>query len=209
MGKNSPALQLVRCKRTDPNYKSIRDRHYVKNNGCIGQQLHYLIYYKTNLVGIISGASSVWAVKSRDNYFGIAKENRRVSLPSIVNNVVFRLEFHEKNLATRVLSLWRKRVQSDWSERYGVIVHGFETFVVEEDYRKGSLYKADNWDYVGRTKGNTKKHDSGIGNKGKRVETSSKLIFCKKVKNTRLSTEYHATWNKKTKEQLSQLRLEI
>lgn len=189
-------LRLERCKRTDPRYVEIRNRHYVLNKGCHGQQIHYLIFYNEILVGIISGASSVWAVRARDDFFGLTRENKRKGLPSIINNVVFRLEFHEPNLATKVLSLWRKTIAKDWEERYNVKVHGFETFVVEEDFRKGCLYKADNWIFLGETFGSTKKHN-GLENKSERVATSKKLIFAIKIKNTKLSTEYEATWNKK------------
>lgn len=188
-------LRLQKCKRTDALYQDIRNRHYVANKGCHGQQLHYLIYYDDKLVGIISGASSVYAVKARDEYFGLTKENKRKGLPSIVNNVVFRLEYHEKNLATRVLALWRKTIAKDWQERYGVIVHGFETFVVEKDFRKGALYKADNWDFLGYTAGSTKTHSKGMNSKHERVNTIPKMLFCKKIKGTKLSTEYTPTWN--------------
>lgn len=192
-------IELIKVKRTDPRYQEIRNRHYVENRGCHGQQLHYLIYYNENLIGIISGASSVWAVKARDDYFGLNKDNKQKGLPSIINNVVFRLEYHEKNLATKVLKIWRNRISKDWEERYGVVVHGFETFVVENDTRKGCLYKADNWDYVGRTFGSTKSHN-GLANKSTRRQTEQKLIYCKKIKNTNLSTEYTPTWNLKNKD---------
>ena len=36
-------VELIRCKRTNPHYQDIRNRHYVANNGCHGQQLHYLV----------------------------------------------------------------------------------------------------------------------------------------------------------------------
>jgi hypothetical protein len=192
-------ILLVMCKRTHPEYQEIRNRHYVENRGCHGQQLHYLIKLNGETVGIISGASSVWAVKSRDEYFKLNKENKPKGLPSIINNVVFRLEKNEKNLATKVLAIWRKQIAKDWQERYNVIVHGFETFVVENDYRKGTIYKADNWDFLGETAGSTKKHN-GLANKSERVATCKKLIFAKKIKGTSLSTEYTPTWNiKKSK----------
>lgn len=187
-------IELVRCKRTDPVYQDIRNRHYVANRGTHGQQLHYLINLDDTTVGIISGASSVWAVKSRDEYFGLNKDNKRVALPSIVNNTVFRLEKHIPNLATFVLSRWRKRVATDWEDRYGVKVHGFETFVVEEDHRKGALYLADNWLYLGETAGSTKTH-KGLNNKSERIATSVKMIYAKKIPNTTLSTSYTPTWN--------------
>ena len=185
---------LTKCKRTDPMYQEIRNRHYVPNRGTHGQQLHYLIELENEVVGIISGASSVWAVKTRDEYFGLNKDNKRVALPSIINNTVFRLEKHIPNLATFVLSRWRKRISADWEERYKVKVHGFETFVVEEEYRKGALYLADNWVYLGETAGSTKTH-KGLNNKSERVATSIKMIYAKKIPKTFLSTSYTPTWN--------------
>lgn len=189
-------IDLVRCKRTDPIYQDIRNRHYVANRGTHGQQIHYLIKLNCEVVGIISGASSVWAVKSRDEYFGLNKDNKRVALPSVINNTVFRLEKHEPNLATFVLSRWRKRIAIDWEERYKVKVHGFETFVVEEEHRKGALYLADNWVYLGETAGSTKTHN-GLNNKSERLATSIKMIFAKKIPKTTLSTYYTPTWNLK------------
>lgn len=187
------SIELIRCKRTDPEYQAIRDRHYVANKGCHGQQLHYLVKLDGVTVGIISGASSVWAVKCRDDFFGLTKDNKSKGLPSIINNVVFRLEHHRPNLATQVLSLWRKRVAADWQERYGVEVFGFETFVVENDTRKGCLYKADNWTLLGVTAGSTKAHN-GLANPSTRVVTDPKLVFGLKIKGRKLSTEYTPTW---------------
>lgn len=189
-------IELVRCKRTDATYQDIRNRHYVPNRGTHGQQLHYLVKLDSEIVGIISGASSVWAVKSRDDYFGLNKDNKRVALPSIINNTVFRLEKHLPNLATSVLSRWRKTIAIDWEDRYKVKVHGFETFVVEEDYRKGTLYLADNWVYLGETAGSTKTH-KGLNTKSQRLQTSVKMVFGKKIPNTVLSTAYTPTWNLK------------
>lgn len=187
-------IELTRCKRTDKDYQAIRDRHYVANRGCHGQQLHYLIKLNSNIIGIISGASSVYAVKSRDDFFGLTKENKRIALNSIINNVVFRLEYHEKNLGTQILSMWRRQVAKDWEEKYKVKVHGFETFVVEEDTRKGAMYKADNWTYLGITAGSTKSH-KGLANKSERVVTIPKLIFAIKIPKTKLCESYTPTWN--------------
>jgi len=191
-------IKLQRCKRTDTNYQEIRNRHYVANRGTHGQQIHYLILFEEEIVGIISGASSVWAVKARDEYFGLNKQNKQAALPSIINNTVFRLEKHIPNLATFVLAIWRKQIALDWEERYKVKVHGFETFVIETDYRKGTLYKADNWEYLGETAGSTKSH-VGLENKSKRKATEKKMIYAKKIPKTKLSTYYESTWNKKKK----------
>ena len=189
-------VRLEQCKRSNPFYHEIRNRHYVPNNGAVGQQLHYLIYLDGKICGIISGGSAAYAVGCRDTYFGITKDNRRIALNGIIDNTVFRLEQNLPNLGTQILAMWRKRIAKDWYDKYGVKVAGFETFIVEESYRKGAMYKADNWDFVGETQGSTKFHLHGVDKKFERVKTNSKLVYCKWVKGGRLPTEYYATWNK-------------
>ena len=196
-------IKLEFCKRTDERYKKIRDRHYIPNNGTHGQQIHFLVHYKGEIVGIISGASSVYGVKSRDDFFNIPKDKnikQKYYLPTIINNVVFRLEYHEKNLATRVLAKFRKVVSKLWEEIYEVPVIGFETFVIETETRKGALYKADNWVFVGYTKGNTKLHAKGLKNKSIRKSTEEKMIYCKWIKNKPIvpTTEYKSSWKCET-----------
>lgn len=173
-------LKLIQTSRTNPLYKKIRDCHYVENHGCIGRQCHYLIFKDNAIIGIISGASAVWACKGRDNYFNIDKDNRKIKINKIINNVVFRLELNEKNLGTQILSLWRKLIIIDWKQKYNDEVIGFETFIFGEN-RIGSMYKADNWQFCGHTAGSAKYKPHGIYNKGERKRTDIKLIFCKKI----------------------------
>lgn len=187
-------IELLRCKRSCDEYKRIRDRHYIPNHGAIGQQLHYLIYLDDEVIGIISGGASAYSVKCRDDYFGITSENRQVALNGIVDNTVFRLEKNLPNLGTQVLKQWRKQICIDWEKKYSVKVCGFETFIIENEHRKGSLYKADNWDFVGETQGSAKVHDKGISNVHHRVETKKKLVFCKRINGVPLPTEYYSNW---------------
>jgi len=171
-------IELEVCKISDPRYQTFRDRHYVENHGAIGRQIHFLIWKDETIVGIISGASSVYSVKARDIFFEINQQNRDSLLPHLVNNTVFRLESHEKNLATMVLSTWRKVVTLLWEKFYGTSVIGFETFVVETPTRVGALYKADNWTFLGQTAGSTKV-SRNISNPHKRATTAPKLIYCR------------------------------
>ena len=189
------SIRLVQVKRSNLIYQQIRDRHYVPNHGAIGQQIHYLILLDGECVGIITGGSAAYAVKSRDEYFGITKENRNVALNGIVDNTVFRLERNLPNLGTQILALWRKTIEKDWYLKYGVRVAGFETFVIENERRKGSMYKADNWDYVGETEGSTKFHQHGVEKQFERRQVEKKLVFCKFTKYAKLPTEYTPTWN--------------
>lgn len=174
-------IVLKQCKRTDNLYKSIRDRHYVANHGCIGRQCHYLVYVDNihEPIGIISGASAVWACKPRDDFFGITKTNRQIAINNIINNVVFRLEYNQPNLGSQILAKWRKQVILDWKEKYNSDVVGFETFIFGEN-RFGCLYKADNWIYCGNTKGSAKYKPHGAYGVGERIKTDIKMCFCKK-----------------------------
>lgn len=182
-------MKLVLCSRSDIEYKIIRDRHYVANHGCIGKQLHYLIYEGEGIleqpIGIISGASAIWASEYRDKFFGINKGNRIEKIDKIIDNVVFRLEKNNRNYGSQIMALWRKTILKDWTKRYGTEVIGFETFVFGKE-RFGTIYKADNWTYVGQTKGSAKYKPHGAYNIGERKKTEIKLIFCKIINLTNI-----------------------
>lgn len=198
-------LKFEFVKRTDSRYQEIRNRHYIPNSGTHGQQIHFVIHYKNKVFGIISGASSVYGVKARDQFFKIPADKevkQKYFLPAIINNTVFRLEYHEKNLATKVLSKWRRLIAWMWEEIYDVPVIGFETFVIENDTRKGTLYKADNWTYCGETAGSTKSH-KGMKNPSTRKSTEVKMIYCKWLKNKEITPKkpYKSSWKAETKEE--------
>lgn len=198
-------IRLDRVKRSNQLYQEIRSRHYIPNHGAVGQQLHYLIILDRECIGIISGGAAAYAVGCRDQYFGITKDNRNAALNGIIDNTVFRLEKNIPNLGTQILALWRRTVAKDWEQKYGVKVAGFETFIVENERRKGAMYKADNWDFVGETKGNTKFHQHGIEKSFVRREVEKKLVFCKRIHGIDLPESYTASWNigNQIKEQLT------
>jgi hypothetical protein len=192
-------LELVR--RTDPVYKQYRNNHYIPDRGLVGQQLQYLIFYRKEVVGVIGGASSAFTSQSRDKYWELStdKDEKNCQLNSIINNNIFKLNYPAPNLATIVLSKWRKQILKDWEELYEVKVAGFETFVVEERLwngktRNGACYRADNWELVGITKGYGDTNIRGREHKDKRLQ-SKKLIYCRKVKGQQLCSTYSASWN--------------
>ena len=192
------------CQRTHPAYLSFRERHYIPNNGCHGQQLHYLVLYEGKQIGVISGASAVYGVKARDLFFGIEHEKRKVQLNSIINNVVYRVENAPRNVPSQALAMWRKRIAADWEYLYQVKVAGFETFVIEAELddgrtRSGALYRADNWQMLGLTAGSTKSHAAKDGAGGMnaahtRKQVCRKLILARRVKGVKLCESYTATW---------------
>jgi len=204
-----PELYLEFCSAGDSRYALIRKDHYVVKKGNHGQQVHFMVWYKGKIAGIISGGGAVYACRPRDVFFLMTKDNREKIINGIVDNTVFRLVNHEKNLGSQVLSLWEKAVSMVWEDIYGVAVFGFETFIVREgllreieeskniykvikvddpegNIRRGNMYKATNWTYTGETAGSTKGHDEvGLtgGKTGKgvfwRKSTTKKDVYCK------------------------------
>ena len=201
-------VSLEFCSRTDDRYVEMRDRHYIPNKGAHGQQIHFIVWDDDVRAGIISGGSSVYAVKARDEFFGIPsnkEERESLWLPSIVNNTVFRLETTRPNLGTETLRRWRSVTRELWPQLYGVPVIGFETFIIEESFRRGAMYKADNWQLVGETAGNTKQHvagEGGLTGKHSRATVEPKLILCRWAKKRHTpKVPYVSSWKASTQEE--------
>ena len=197
--KNKVRLELV--KTSHPQYVEYRKKHYIPNRGVVGQQLQYLIFYDEKVVGVIGGASAVYKTEKRDIYFGLStdKDLKTRQLNSIINNNIFKLDYPAKNLATIVISKWRRQIAKDWEELYGVEVAAFETFVVEERLwngktRNGACYRADNWQLVGITRGYGKTNTRGRTHNNKLLK-SQKLIYCLRLKGKKFCTEYTTAWN--------------
>ena len=160
--------------------------HYSHPKGFVGRQIIYKIYDDTKFRGVIAGGSATLHLPNRNEFFG-----DKFNIQYIINNNFFHLiDGHaDKNLGTKVLSLWRKHVVIDWINRYGGEVIGFETLV--ELPRSGSIYKADNWTLVGQTKGFTCRRvsgtETGVFSGGRRIwntnkdELKPKLVFCKLI----------------------------
>ena len=197
--KDLVRLELV--KSSDPLYKQFRSRHYIPPKGAVGQQLQYLVFYGSEVVGVIGGASAVFTNQARDEFwqFSADRDTKTRQLNSVINNNVFRLEYPAPNLATMVLAMWRKRIVQDWEHLYGVQVAGFETFVVEERLwngktRNGACYRADNWEMVGITKGygDTNVRGREVGSKNLQAR---KLVYCRRIPGKELCSEYTTSWN--------------
>lgn len=125
--------------------------HYPNSKGIPGRSLCYLIYDDSELIGIIAANSPPSNYKIFRAFFGCDNDN------CFVNNNVFRLIKHEKNLGTKVLSRFRKIVAKDYLEKYNERLIGIVTFV--EPPRTGAIYKADNWSHLGMTQGKRMRRD--------------------------------------------------
>lgn len=156
-------------------FASLYLSHYPKSKGIVSRTLNYLVIYKGLIVGIIGGNSPPYSIKAVDEFFGITKENRGDMLVQFFNNEVFRIIRSAKNLATMTLKAFRYQVQKDYQEKYGCKLIGLITFV--EPPRTGNIYKADNWKYLGKTKGYSTKRRGKRWHKRTWSRTIPKYIY--------------------------------
>jgi len=130
------------------------DHHYLGSLPKIGNTIRYVTTYKDEWIGLISFSAAALKCASRDRWIGWAYRHQYDRLHLIANNSRFLIlpHCHYKNLATKILSLCRKRIQRDWENRFGFPLLLLETFVDPSRFA-GTTYKAANWKLVGETKG--------------------------------------------------------
>ena len=168
-------LHLEPIKRTDPRILADMAVHYSQPKGFVGRNICYAVMVEGIYYGAIVGGSSTLHLAGRDVFFGLNPQNKREMLKCLVNNIFYHIEprgkkYPVRNMVPRVLALFRERVTSDWEQKYGNPVAGFESLV--ELPRTGEVYLRDGWTEVGVTKGQTCKRVAGQGTdswSGKRV----------------------------------------
>ena len=170
-------LHLEKTPKGNKVFATLYLTHYPESKGIVGRQCNYFVKRKGEILGIIGGNSPPLNYKKFNKYFG-----EEFTELNWLNNNVFRLIHHEKNLGTKVLKLFRNTIKKDYTTQYGDNLIGLITFV--EPPRSGAVYKADNWDFLGYTQG---KHCYRRGDHGKWINKewttgTKKLIFAKKLK---------------------------
>lgn len=132
--------------------------HYLGLPKLVGEHIKHLVTIEGQVVACLSWASAAWKVKARDQFIGWEEETKRSNLHLLANNTRFLIPdwIRVKHLASRVLSLSLKRLNTDWQRIYGHPIHLAETFVDISRFA-GTCYRAANWICVGHTKGSAKK----------------------------------------------------
>ena len=156
--------------------KTITNHHrYMKHVEPPQRRIKWNIYETKsgNLVGGIGLSSCVLALGARDKFIGWDMETRLKNSNSVANNYRYGLikpNITIKNIGSMVLKMVREEGRKLWKEKYGDELVLLETFV--KPPWTGTVYKADNWNYLGMTKGNSiqkaplllwKKEDSARG----------------------------------------------
>ena len=154
---------------------------YVKYKVVPQRRINWLVYNKEGeLIGAIGLSSCVLCVKDRDNWIGWNKDQRIKLSNSMANNYRFCLKPDSgiKNLGSRVLKMIRIEGAKRWKERYGDDLLLMETYVLQNENRRGAVYLADNWTHVGQTSG-TSISKSPIGLWAKRGVNDARGILAR------------------------------
>jgi len=136
-------------------FKSLmQSHHYLGAIPKIGNTLWYIATREDQWLALLSFSAAALKCGARDRWIGWGSRHQYDRLHLIANNSRFLIlpHCHHHNLASRVLSLCRRRIQGDWIEHFGYPVLLLETFVDPTRFL-GTLYHAANWRYVGDSRG--------------------------------------------------------
>lgn len=128
--------------------------HYLGALPKISETLWYTASIGDHWVALLSFSASALKCAARDLWIGWDYRHQFGRLKLVTNNSRFLIlpDYHIPNLGSRILSLCRKRLPRDWQEFFSHPIVLLETFVDPQRFQ-GTIYKADNWIYVGTTKG--------------------------------------------------------
>ncbi len=153
----------------------MQEHHYLGALPKISETIWYVAKFGNEWVALLSFSAAALKCAPRDQWIGWDYRHQYDRLKLLTNNSRFLIlpEWHFPNLASRVLSLCQKRLPTDWKAIFGHPVVLLETFVNPQRFR-GTIYKADNWIYVGDSKGFRRT------TKGYSTKTQSpKMVFVK------------------------------
>lgn len=162
-------LQPIRVQRVESPEDARRFRgllqqyHYLGYTGPVGENLQYLIHDRQGrLLGCMLYGAAAWRVADRDRFIGWDNAARKRGLSRIANNMRFLILpwVRISHLASHLLALTRRRISTDWQEKYGHPILLLESFIEQRRFA-GTCYRADNWIRVGQTTGRSRNHSSG------------------------------------------------
>jgi hypothetical protein len=139
----------------EQHFKELMDaHHYLKSLPKISETIWYVAIFQDQWIAILSFSAAALKCSPRDHWIGWTFRHQYDRLKWVTNNSRFLIlpDWHQPNLASRILSLCEKRIASDWQARFGHPVLLLETFVDPQIFH-GTIYKAANWMYLGDTKG--------------------------------------------------------
>jgi len=138
--------------------------HYLGFRSTVGENMKYLVFDREqNPLACLLFGSAAWKCAPRDDFIGWDAETRRANLHLVTNNMRFLILTWVRvpHLASHILGKVSRRINSDWTEKYGHPIYLLETFV-ERDCFQGICYQASNWINVGPTSGRSRNGHPGL-----------------------------------------------
>ena len=155
----------------------VEQYHYLGYTQPVGEHLKYIAFHEDRPLACLAWASAPWHIKARDRFIGWTKHERQQNLHLIANNTRFLIPpwIRIPCLASRLLSVSRRKLSEHWLGLYNHPIYLVETFVDVERF-SGACYKADNWILAGLTTGR------GKSNKTRAQLLSKKAVFVRALR---------------------------
>ena len=99
----------------------IARHHYLGYKTLVGAQMRYAVYDRDVWpIAMFGFSTAAWKLAPRDRFIGWTPELREKNLPLVVDNPRFLilLWIAIPNLGSHILSLVRRQLPEDWTERY-------------------------------------------------------------------------------------------
>ena len=147
-------LQLIKTNEQRNIAKSIVENHhsYVPTFNSVGRRIDWLVIVDGEIKGMIGiGSSTYPPCKDLLIHLGISKAEYKQIFNNIANNWRFCMMEKLPNVGTQVLRELRKQAPIAWKDKYGDDLLYLITFVAGGN--TGAVYKADNWQLIGKTAG--------------------------------------------------------
>ncbi len=155
-------LELVETKEQRKEFNEITEKYhsYKKSSHYVGRQINWLIKNKNNnaTLGCIGVGSCPFTIAVRGRYIGwkgLSHPNidkaKLKNLVKIGSNWRFTLKPNAKINASKIISLFCREAKKEWKKKHGDNLVLLETMV--KPPRKGTLYKASGWKFIGYTSG--------------------------------------------------------
>ena len=150
--RHFPGRKIVKLAETRA---ELRKSGYLGYKTLVGAQMRYAVHDRNGWpVAMLGFSTAAWKLAPRDKFIGWSPEMREKNLPLVVDNPRFLILpwIQIPNLGSHILSLVRRQLPVDWTERYNTTPVLIETFVETPRYT-GAVYRASGWTRVGTTQG--------------------------------------------------------
>ena len=135
--------------------QTVDQHHYLGFKRFAGRGLRYIVEWRGQWLALAGWQSGAFKSRHRDRWVGWKRELRYRRLHLIGNNTRFVILSRPgvfPHLASWALAAMTRRLSQDWQAAYGHPLLIAESFV-DPAHFQGTLYRAANWRYLGRTRG--------------------------------------------------------